>query len=96
MHDSRRVRLVLAAALIAAVALITVDFRDGGSSPLRHVGASIFGPAERVTSDVTSPVSSLFDWVTGGPSSDSRIAALQAAKSAIDPAGIMNPGVLVG
>ena len=81
MHDSRRVRLVLAAALIAAVALITVDFRDGGSSPLRHVGASIFGPAERVTSDVTSPVSSLFDWVTGGPSADSKIAALQAANA---------------
>jgi rod shape-determining protein MreC len=81
LHDSRRVRLVLAAALIAAVALITVDFRDGGSSPLRHVGASIFGPAERVTSDVTSPVSSLFDWVTGGPSADSKIATLQAANA---------------
>ena len=81
MHDSRRVRLILAAALIAAVALITVDFRDGGSSPFRSVGASIFGPAERVTSDVTSPVSSLFDWVTGGPSADSKIAALQAANA---------------
>ncbi len=81
MHDSRRVRLVLAAALIAAVALITIDFRDGGSSPLRHIGASVFGPAERVTSDVTSPVSSLFNWVTGGPSSHSKIAALQAANA---------------
>ena len=81
MHDSRRVRLILAAALIAAVAIITVDFRDGGSSPFRSVGASIFGPAERATSDVTSPVSSLFDWVTGGPSADSKIAALQTANA---------------
>ncbi len=81
MHDTRRVRLVLAAALIAAVALITVDFRDGGSSPARSAGAGIFGPVERVTSDVTSPVSSLFDWVTSGPSADSKIAALQAANA---------------
>ena len=73
--------MVLGAALIAAVALITVDFRDGGSSPVRGVGAGIFGPVERVTSDVTSPVSSLFNWVAGGPSADSKIAALQEANA---------------
>ena len=81
MHDTRRVRLVLGVLLIAAVALITVDFRDGGSSPVRSGGAGIFGPVERVTSDVTSPVSSLFDWVTGGPSANSKISALQKANA---------------
>jgi rod shape-determining protein MreC len=81
MHDTRRARLVLGVLLIAAVALITIDFRDGGSSPARGVGASVFGPVERVASDVTSPVSSVFDWVTGGPSADSRIASLQAANA---------------
>ena len=81
MHDTRRVRLVLGVLLIAAVALITVDFRDGGSSPVRGAGAGFFGPVERVTSDVTSPISSLFDWVTGGPSADSKIAALQGANA---------------
>lgn len=81
MHDSRRVRLVLGVLLIAAVALITVDFRDGGSSPVRGAGAGFFGPVERVTSDVTSPVSSLFDWITGGPSANSKIAALQKANA---------------
>ena len=81
MHDTRRVRLVLGVLLIAAVALITVDFRDGGSSPVRGAGAGFFGPVERVTSDVTSPISSLFNWVTGGPSADSKIAALQAANA---------------
>ena len=81
MHDTRRVRLVLGVLLIAAVALITVDFRDGGSSPVRGVGAGLFGPVERVASDVTSPVASLFDSVTGGPSANSRIAALQAANA---------------
>ncbi len=81
MHDTRRVRLVLGVLLIAAVALITVDFRDGGSSPVRGAGAGFFGPVERVTSDVTSPISRVFDWVTGGPSADSKIAALQAANA---------------
>ncbi len=81
MHDTRRVRLVLGILLIAAVALITIDFRDGGTSPARGVGAGIFGPVERVASDVTSPVSSVFDWVTGGPSSDGKIASLQAANA---------------
>ena len=81
MHDTRRVRLVLGVLLIAAVALITVDFRDGGSSPVRGAGAAIFGPVERVTSDVTSPVSSFFDSVTAGPSAASKIAALQKANA---------------
>lgn len=30
---------------------------------------------------MTSPISSVFDWVTGGPSADSKIAALQAANA---------------
>ena len=81
MHDTRRVRLVLGVLLIAAVALITVDFRDGGSSPVRGAGAGFFGPVERVTSDVTSPISRVFDWVSGGPSADSKIAALHAANA---------------
>jgi rod shape-determining protein MreC len=63
--------------LIVAIALITLDFRDGGASPVRNVGADIFGPIERVTHDVTDPVSSLFDSVTGGSSAQSTIADLQ-------------------
>ncbi len=77
MHDSRRTRLVLGVLLIVAIALITLDFRDGGASPVRNVGADIFGPIERVTHDVTDPVSSLFDSITGGPSAHSTIASLQ-------------------
>jgi rod shape-determining protein MreC len=77
VHDSRRTRLVLSVLLIAAIALITLDFRDGGTSPARSVGADIFGPVERVAHDVTDPVTSLFDSVTGGPSSQSTIASLQ-------------------
>jgi rod shape-determining protein MreC len=77
VRDNRRTRLVLAVLLIAAITLITLDFRDGGSSPARRVGADIFGPVERVTHDVTNPVASLFDSITGGPSAQSTIATLQ-------------------
>jgi rod shape-determining protein MreC len=77
VHDSRRTRLVLGVLLIIAIALITLDFRDGGASPARSGGADIFGPIERVSHDVTNPVASLFDSVTGGPSAQNTIASLQ-------------------
>jgi rod shape-determining protein MreC len=77
VHDSRRTRLVLGVLLIIAIALITLDFRDGGASPARSGGADIFGPIERVSHDVTNPVASLFDSVTGGPSAQNTIANLQ-------------------
>jgi rod shape-determining protein MreC len=77
VHDNRRTRLVLGVLLIVAIALITLDFRDGGASPARGVGADIFGPIERVTHDVTDPVASLFDSVTGGPSAQGTITSLQ-------------------
>jgi rod shape-determining protein MreC len=63
--------------LIVAIALITLDFKDGGDSPARSVGADIFGPIERVTHDVTDPVASVFDSITGGPSAQGTIATLQ-------------------
>jgi rod shape-determining protein MreC len=83
VHDSRRTRLVLGVLLIIAIALITLDFRDGGASPARNVGADVFGPIERVTHDVTDPVASLFDSITGGPSSQSTIANLQQENTAL-------------
>jgi rod shape-determining protein MreC len=77
VHDARRSRLVLGVLLVIAIALITLDFRDGGASPPRNIGAGIFGPIERVAHDVTDPVSSLFDSISGGPSAQSTIANLQ-------------------
>ena len=77
MHDSRRTRLVLGVLVIVALVLITLDFRDGGASPVRNVGADVFGPVERITHDVTNPIASLFDSITGGPSAQSTIANLQ-------------------
>jgi rod shape-determining protein MreC len=83
VHDSGRTRLVLGVLLIVAIALITLDFRDGGSSPVRNVGSDIFGPIERVTHDVTDPVSNLFDSVTGGTSAQGTIADLQRENAAL-------------
>jgi len=77
VHDNRRTRLVLGVLLIVAIILITLDFRDGGASPPRSVGADIFGPIEQVTHDVTDPVASLFDSITGGSSAQGTIATLQ-------------------
>jgi rod shape-determining protein MreC len=77
VRDSRRTRIVLSVLVIAALGLITLDFKDGGTSPAHGIGASIFGPVERVAHTMTSPVSTLFDSVTGGPSAQSTIADLQ-------------------
>ena len=68
MQTSRRTRLVVTMLLIVAVALITLDFRSGGQSPLHTVGADVFGPVERGAGYVTSPVVSGFDAITGGDS----------------------------
>jgi rod shape-determining protein MreC len=77
VHDNRRSRLVLGVLLIIAITLITLDFRDGGASPARRLGANIFGPVERVTHNVTGPVASVFDSITGGTSAQGTIASLQ-------------------
>jgi rod shape-determining protein MreC len=81
--DSRRTRAVLGVLLLIALALITLDFRDGGASPARNLGSEIFGPIERVTNDITNPVSSLFDSITGGPSSQGTIANLQQENASL-------------
>jgi rod shape-determining protein MreC len=80
VHDTRRTRLVLGALLVAALALITIDYRGGVSGPLRglrSVGGAVFGSAENVASLVTRPVAAVADGVTGNSGSQARIDALQ-------------------
>jgi rod shape-determining protein MreC len=45
--------VVLVALLVVAIALITIDFRDGGNSGASGVGGRVFGPVERLAGDVT-------------------------------------------
>jgi rod shape-determining protein MreC len=80
VHDTRRTRLVLAVLLAAALALITIDYRDGAASPLNGLssfGGSVLGSAEGAVSLVTAPVRRLADGISGGPGSQAKIASLQ-------------------
>lgn len=54
--------------LIVAIAAITIDFRDSGTSPAHAVGGRLFAPVERLAGDVTG-------WFGGGGSAE--ITALQ-------------------
>jgi rod shape-determining protein MreC len=53
MLEARRTRAVLIGLLVVAVALITIDFRDGGGSAAHGLGGRLFAPVEHVAGDVT-------------------------------------------
>jgi len=76
VHEARRTRPVLIVALIVAIALITFDFRDGGSSSAHSAGATVFGPVERLAGDVASPFVGFFHASTGDDATE--ISNLQA------------------
>ena len=80
MHDTRRTRLVLGVLLAAALALITIDFRGGATSPvrgLRSTGGAVFGTVEGAASVVSRPFRAFADGLTGGGGSQAQVAALQ-------------------
>jgi rod shape-determining protein MreC len=71
--------VVLGALLLAALLLITFNYRDGSSGPVRglqHAGGSVFGGAERSVSFVVNPVVSFINHGTGSGSS-AQVTALQ-------------------
>jgi len=75
VRGANRTRPVLIVLLVVAIALITLDFRDGGASPVHRLGADVFGPVERVAGDAASPVIGFFHAANGNDSAE--IAALQ-------------------
>ena len=80
MHDTRRTRLVLSVFLIAALALITLDYRDSNAAPLRALsgfGNTVFGPVENLAGDIFRPAAQLVDGVKGAPSANAKISALE-------------------
>lgn len=69
--------MVLGVLLILALVLITFDYRDGSSGPmrgLRGAGGSVFGTVERVVSAATGPLTGVFGSHSG---SNSQVTALQ-------------------
>ena len=78
MQDSGRTRLIVGVLLALALALITVDARDGSIAPmsdLRSAGGSVFGTAEALVGSVANPVGGFF--AGGGSSAQARISALR-------------------
>ncbi|MDQ1604575.1 MAG: rod shape-determining protein MreC [Actinomycetota bacterium] len=78
-RDTRRTRLLLALLLVTSVALITVDYRGGDSSPLsglRWLAATVFGPIEQATSSIASPISSAVDNISHLGNGKDRINSL--------------------
>jgi rod shape-determining protein MreC len=78
VHDTGRTRAVLAVLLVLALALITLDYRDGSTGPvrgLRQVGGAVFGTAERTVSAIASPFTGFFGGTGSG--SGSQVATLQ-------------------
>jgi rod shape-determining protein MreC len=67
--ETGRTRALLIALLVVAIALITIDFRDGGNSSADSIGGRVFGPVERLAGDVTG--------VFRGGGSSSEVANLQ-------------------
>ena len=77
MRDTRLTRLMLGAALVAALGLIAMDY-GGGSSVIRSVrdvAGSVLGRAERAVSTVTAPAASFVG--SGLAGSGGRAAELQ-------------------
>ena len=70
MHEARRTRPVLIVLLIVAIALITLDFRDSGSSPAHSIGSTVFGPVEHLAGDVASPFAGMYHAVSGNQGSE--------------------------
>src|SRR6266487_3247894 len=65
MYDRprRRGRAVLAVLLVAAVVVITLDFREGRQGPvgrLQDAAVAVFGPIQRATGNVARPVGDFF------------------------------------
>lgn len=81
MRDTRRSRIVLAILVLVSITLIVFDLRggDGGlTRPLRAVGETFLGSAERVMATVVVPVRGLLDSLGGLGDTDARIAQLEA------------------
>jgi rod shape-determining protein MreC len=81
----RRARLVLALLLVAAIVLITIDFRQPEGGPvdrLQRLAIAVFGPLQQGASAVVRPVANLVGGVAevGGLRSENRRLEAEVAR----------------
>jgi rod shape-determining protein MreC len=78
MRDTRRSRIVFAILVLMSITLIIFDLRGGGPTrPLRAVGETVLGSAERAMAGVVVPVRNLAESLGGMGEANGRIAALE-------------------
>jgi len=80
VRDTRRTRLLLGVAIVAALGLIAVDYQDNSSSVImtaRSITGSVFGSAERAVAVVTRPVGGFFGAGVAGAGRAGRTAAME-------------------
>lgn len=77
MRDTRRTRVILAALLALAVALLAADYLRG-SAQLRTTSGAVFGTAARAVQSVTSPMADLLQRGSTSAGSSRSASALQA------------------
>ncbi|MGN6793781.1 MAG: rod shape-determining protein MreC [Streptosporangiaceae bacterium] len=77
MRDTRRTRVILAALLTLALALLAADYLRG-SAQLRTTSAAVFGTAARAVQSVTSPMAGLLRSGSSSAESSRSASALQS------------------
>jgi rod shape-determining protein MreC len=81
VRDTRRTRLVLGLLLVAAIALISLDYASGSSWPplrgLRQITGTVFGGAERAGSALARPMIRFFGGGSPSGADGGQLAALQ-------------------
>lgn len=81
MRDPRRSRIVFAILVLVSITLIIFDLRGGDSGPtrpLRALGETVLGSAERGMAAVVLPVRNFVEDLGGLGSAEQRIAELEA------------------
>lgn len=85
-RDTRRTRLLLALLLLTSVALITIDFRGGVTSPvqaLRELAGGLFAPVQRGAAAVVSPVAGALEQIESIGEREDEIERLRRENDAL-------------
>jgi len=90
MRENRRPRVILGVLVLVALSLVLIDLRADANGPLGQVKSltgAAFGPIERATSSITSPIRGFVTNLTGGGEKEAQISALEAEVAQLRAAG---------